>query len=221
MFLFKIIISISTGRDRMDQNISKRKVQADSTKKRILESAVKNFARYGYHKTTVDDIAKQIHMTTGAIYHHFSSKEDILFSVIEWLARGMRGYAEYLNQAESSSDAVQGIISLMISHFERQPEATICLATLATEFAGTEHIAKNRLIEIYEDFVNAFQRCVKNHPYVGNSNAAAIAFIGAVQGIAVQGLLRQDQIHIKDLAENFFDMLCRWNVKDNQNKQYE
>jgi AcrR family transcriptional regulator len=58
------------------------------TKKRntaelILNIAQKKFARYGLQKTTIDEIARDAHISKGLIYHYYRSKEDMYIAVIE------------------------------------------------------------------------------------------------------------------------------------------
>ncbi|HEX9641339.1 MAG TPA: TetR/AcrR family transcriptional regulator [Candidatus Krumholzibacteria bacterium] len=45
----------------------------------ILRNASEAFARYGYHGTSVELIAKTLGMRKGNLYHFFRSKEDLLF----------------------------------------------------------------------------------------------------------------------------------------------
>jgi AcrR family transcriptional regulator len=174
-------------------------------------AAAELFARQGYHKTTITDIAQAVNLTSGAIFHHFPSKETLLEAVVDWLARGIDIYAGHLNQAEKGSLAVaEGIVEIMCEHFRRQPEATICLAALATEFAGSKHPMEKRLKEVYEDFIMSFSRILQNHPKVKDSKTAATALIGAVQGIAIQGLLQTPERSIDELAKGFMGLLAEW-----------
>jgi AcrR family transcriptional regulator len=150
-------------------------------------------------------------LTSGAVFHHFPSKEALLEAVVDRLARGIDIYSDHLNRAEKGSLAVaQGVVDIMCEHFRRQPEATICLAALATEFAGSRNPMENRLKEVYEDFIEAFSRILENHPKVTDSRAAATALIGAVQGIAVQGLLQAPERSIDELASGFVGLLSDW-----------
>ena len=190
---------------------NKKEAQARATHKKILMAATELFARQGYHKTTITDIAQGVNLTSGAVFHHFPSKEALLEAVVDWLARGIEIYSQHLNQAEKGSLAVaQGVVDIMCEHFRRQPEATICLAALATEFAGSKHPMEKRLKVVYEDFIEAFSRILQNHPKVTDSRGAATALIGAVQGIAVQGLLQGPERSIDDLAEGFVALLAEW-----------
>ncbi len=49
----------------------------EEAKNRILEAANKVFAEKGYHEATMDDIAKRLGVSKGAIYLYFSGKEDL------------------------------------------------------------------------------------------------------------------------------------------------
>ncbi len=69
---------------------------------------------------------------------------------------------------------------------------------------------EKRIREVYDDFVEAFSRILGNHPEVTDTRAAAMALIGAVQGIAVQGLLQAPERSIDDLAKGFVNMLAEW-----------
>ena len=190
---------------------NKKEAQGRATHKKILVAATELFARQGYHKTTITDIAQGVNLTSGAVFHHFPSKEALLEAVVDWLARGIEIYSEHLNQAEKGSLAVaQGVVDIMCEHFRRQPEATICLAALATEFAGSKHPMEKRLKEVYHDFIEAFSRILQNHPRVTDARAAATALIGAVQGIAVQGLLQSPERSIDELATGFMGLLAEW-----------
>jgi len=69
---------------------------------------------------------------------------------------------------------------------------------------------EKRLKEVYRDFVEAFSRILQNHPKITDSHTAATALIGAVQGIAVQGLLQAPERSIDELAKGFMGLLSDW-----------
>lgn len=53
-----------------------------NTKEKILEEALKLFAQCGYMGTSMNDIASQIGVTKAALYKHYSSKQEILDSIV-------------------------------------------------------------------------------------------------------------------------------------------
>ncbi len=191
--------------------MTKKELQATETRQKIIRSAVKLFARFGYHKTTVYEIAQTAGVTTGAIFHHFETKEAILEEVINWLSKGIIAYAEYLKKIDHpSSKTISEMIGIMCSHFERYPEATICLAILATEFSGTHNSIEDKIRSVYEVFIQALAPILAHHPNVKNPRASAVAFIGAVQGIAIQAIMREREVDIRTLAQGFESLLQVW-----------
>lgn len=49
----------------------------------ILEVASSVFIKYGYQKTSMDDIAKEAMIGKGTIYYYFNSKEDIFLAILK------------------------------------------------------------------------------------------------------------------------------------------
>lgn len=54
----------------------------DNTKESILSVADKLFSRFGFHKTSMDEIAKIARKAKGSLYYHFASKEDLFKEVV-------------------------------------------------------------------------------------------------------------------------------------------
>ncbi len=49
----------------------------------ILEAAEACFARQGFHQTTIQDVIRESGLSTGCIYTHFASKEDLIQAIGE------------------------------------------------------------------------------------------------------------------------------------------
>ena len=54
----------------------------DNTKDSILSVATKLFSRFGFHKTSMDEIAKIARKAKGSLYYHFASKEELFKEVV-------------------------------------------------------------------------------------------------------------------------------------------
>lgn len=54
-----------------------------STREEIFEAAAKIFSEKGYHATSMQDIATAVHLKKGSLYHHVSSKQEILLELLE------------------------------------------------------------------------------------------------------------------------------------------
>ena len=65
------------------KTLGAKKIQSQQSKARILEAANRLFVTRGYHGTSVDAIAGEAKLTSGALYWHFKGKSDILFALIK------------------------------------------------------------------------------------------------------------------------------------------
>ena len=64
----------------MEQDIKKtsRTLQAEQTKKMLLEVAVKLMGKHGYDNVKIEDICKESNVSVGAFYHHMKNKAGII-----------------------------------------------------------------------------------------------------------------------------------------------
>ncbi|MCD4772160.1 MAG: TetR/AcrR family transcriptional regulator [Bacteroidales bacterium] len=54
----------------------------EDTRDKILSVANKLFSRFGFHKTSMDEIAKIARKAKGSLYYHFASKEELFKEVV-------------------------------------------------------------------------------------------------------------------------------------------
>ena len=55
----------------------------EETVRKILDTAERLFTEKGYERASLQDIITETGLSKGAIYHHFTSKEDIFYSVCD------------------------------------------------------------------------------------------------------------------------------------------
>lgn len=54
----------------------------DDTRNKILSVANKLFSQFGFHKTSMDEIAKIARKAKGSLYYHFAGKEELFKEVV-------------------------------------------------------------------------------------------------------------------------------------------
>jgi AcrR family transcriptional regulator len=82
----------------------------------ILEAASRLFSSQGYHATSMRDIADGVGILKGSLYHHFESKEAILYRIVkEPIARLHRTVAEI---AEGRGPAVEKLERAAAAHVQ-------------------------------------------------------------------------------------------------------
>jgi len=80
----------------------KMKMDTQDKKKDILKAASSCFARYGYEKTTLDDIGKLVGLNKASLYYYYKNKESIYTEVIYFEAN------EFLSSIFAEVDKVPG-----------------------------------------------------------------------------------------------------------------
>jgi AcrR family transcriptional regulator len=64
--------------------------RGEQRRRQILDQALEEFARRGYHETGVADIAQALSMSHGTFYRYFESKRSILDEVVDDVASRVR-----------------------------------------------------------------------------------------------------------------------------------
>lgn len=80
---------------------------AAERKAELVDCALALFFEKGYEATTIADILDRTHLSKGAFYHHFSSKEDLLDVFTERLAGSVLAAAQDVLQDESLSEVTR------------------------------------------------------------------------------------------------------------------
>ena len=66
----------------------------DQKREAVLKTAAQLFCVQGFHKTTLADIARRLHITKPAIYHYFASKDEILVACVREALAAVEGEFE-------------------------------------------------------------------------------------------------------------------------------
>ncbi len=120
-------------------------------KKQIIESATKYFSRYGFHKTTMDEIAKNIHKAKGVLYYYFKSKEELFNEVLKQELGTLK--AALLKIVNSNNNSLTILTDYMLTRFRLLNKAVNYHETLKADFFERYHFVK----DVRDDF-EAFEQ---------------------------------------------------------------
>ncbi|WP_041390227.1 TetR/AcrR family transcriptional regulator [Sphingobium chlorophenolicum] len=80
----------------------------------IMNVASVMFRERGYDRTSLDDIAKALHITKPSLYYHFSSKEEILLACIE---TGYALFKQWLEERDRPQASGKERLAIFISSY--------------------------------------------------------------------------------------------------------
>lgn len=114
-----------------------------SARERVLAAAVELFARQGYDGTSVAQVIAQAGVAKGGFYHHFASKEALLYEVYgDLITRQLAGMDAILARRLSPAETVRALIVDLV-------ESTATSAQQALVFGREQHRLGDERTEQY------------------------------------------------------------------------
>ncbi|MET8504445.1 TetR/AcrR family transcriptional regulator [Streptomyces sp. NPDC004787] len=185
----------------------------DARRRKILDTAVEHFGRWGFHASSLARIAHDCGITQGGLLHHFRSKEDLLLSV---LAHSERHDMERLFAHEPASYAAYlDTLGGLIEDNTRRPGIVRMFNVLVGESGNPGHPAhayfKERYARVLRDTVSLMERAVARGELRPGLDCPALAReqLAVMDGLQLQWALDPDAM----------DMPGR--VRDYLRRQYE
>ena len=166
----------------------------EEAKSRILEAANKVFAERGYHEATMDDIAKRLGVSKGAIYLYFSSKEDLFEAMCKTAPQAFKEilYSSFGDEANPVQSATQ-FFDKMLKLSASNPGLSFEILSEASRSPSLKRILKQNHEE-YEKVLTSFLAEGRKMRIVGDTLElrplanALIALWNGLETLLVSGL---------------------------------
>jgi len=103
--------------------LTDRSIAQEEKRKLILDSAVRVFARSGYHGSRVGDIAEEAGVAHGLLYHYFSSKEQVLQTIFrENWGELLERFRAVEAADEPAGEKLEGIAKILLRTWRNDPD---------------------------------------------------------------------------------------------------
>jgi AcrR family transcriptional regulator len=87
-----------------------------SSRERILDAAMETFARYGYRRASMDQVAEAAGLTRQAVYHHYENKQALFRAVVEALHGGALAAAAAAGaSAEKTGRSLADVLAIQVA----------------------------------------------------------------------------------------------------------
>ncbi len=186
-------------------------MQAKDTANRILRQAMRMFLEKGYHGTSIDDITQAAGLTKGALYWHFSSKEDLLKRIIEEFEK------QFLDGLIHAVNTVRGDLlkkmgkffsyNAAFSYYNR--ELCVSFTTLAAELVGAHHGTEPEFRRIYKKYQKFLSNLIlqgkkeKVFKKEMDEDLTALVIIAFHDGILLRWFMDMDKINGEAYVNTF------------------
>ena len=151
---------------------------------KIIRAATKIFAKKGFFKAKVSDIAKEAQVADGTIYLYFENKDDILISLFE---EQMQLVLENMRQQLSEEeDAVKKIERFAVTHLKLIESNKNVAEIIQVELRQSTKFMKEYKNERFMEYLNLIADIIEEGQKQGVFNKAIIpdiakrAFFGAL-----------------------------------------
>jgi TetR/AcrR family transcriptional regulator, cholesterol catabolism regulator len=190
---------------------------ATDSRQDILETAARLFQQQGYDATSMNDVASALKLSKGGLYHHFQSKDEILFNLMnhamditqERVVNAVRGIAD---PEQRLREVIRLHIGVVLSAADR--EVTVMLHEnhpLPPALRKRINARKKEYIHFVESLVAEVQSARQSKSGV-SPRAAAFALLGMINWIYQwyqPGGALQEKILAQQYTEIFFSGAVR------------
>lgn len=186
----------------------------EAREQRILDAALDLIVHYGYDKTTVSDIAREAGVSKGAIYLHFSSKDE-LFEAL--LLREIQSYSAHwfdLTERDPLGGTMAGVYKNILYAMNANPFIMALFKQdrriLGSYLRKPENLYSSGSYGLRSEFIKMMQEAGAVRPDVNPK------VIGHVMNMLAYGLVSMDDIMNEDdippleqLIEGIGDLMGR------------
>ena len=180
----------------------------------ILRTAARLFQEQGYDATSMNDVAAALNLSKGGLYHHFQSKDEILFDLMNHAMDITQ--EQVLAPVKAIADPEERLRTLIRRHIavvlsEREREITVMLHEnhpLSPELRRRINARKKEYIHFLEKLIAEVQRTRPGGAQAKvSARAAAFALLGMINWIyqwyRPEGALQEESL-VQQYTDIFF-----------------
>lgn len=180
-------------------------------KQRIINAAIQVMQENPMEEVSVRKIATQAGLTTGAIYHHYKNKDELLFDVIKQSLQFTHRLAESVKNEnhKKGRDLLEEIVAEVGKRLSKSEEQKLYILLLNDAIARNHPVRKkyeDNYRAIIENTADLFEEAFELENEAHKRGVAAL-LVAAMDGIAIQqalGVLPDSQEKMTDTFVNFF-----------------
>jgi AcrR family transcriptional regulator len=182
---------------------AKKETVALDGRERLLAAARRVIAKAGITGATMRAIAEEAGLSTGAIYHYYASKEDVLYDVMSASLSESRRISEASRRGSPKREDILDEIGLNIRRrFDKHDENRIQFYLAQEAMLGDKEL-RSKFRDKYGEWIGRIEELL-GFLYGGaggrHRRALACLLLGAIDGAALQLLVGANQASADEMA---------------------
>lgn len=189
-------------------------LSAEERRAATVEAVVHLAAEQNPSDITTTAIAQRMGLTQGALFRHFPTKDAILQAVMSWVTE--RLLARVDKAAEGTASPVAALEAVFMTHIDFVSEHPGVPRMLFGELQRPGETPPKRIVKtLIRHYGERLRRLLEAGKTQGeldaglDVDAAAVLFIGTIQGLVMQSLLAGDVARIRRDAPGVFSIYRR------------
>ncbi len=126
-------------------------------KTKITIAALRLFLSRGYKYVSIVDVAKEMEITKGGVYHYFESKDELLHAAVNFLFSNLK--KKFLALFSEDKKIREALYELVVEQSIERYIEVLLNAESAKEIGGNE----NFILEVMQNFPEMRNRIDKDH----------------------------------------------------------
>ncbi len=174
----------------------------EQASKRLLEGALKVFARHGYHASSMSEIAKEAGVSKGLAYHYFASKEELLVNIAEQRLQQFLPFLKGLNSFADADERLGYLVNFFFDELVEKTEVIRFYNALYLHADGVKAISK-AMAKYQTQFDQQFlaeENLLKDLGFE-HSKLEATFLRSTLQGISLEYLLSPKEYPLQQIKE--------------------
>lgn len=189
---------------------SLREEHARATREAILAAARKLFTAEGYDSSSIDEIAAAARVTSGALYHHFRNKREIMRAVFELLEAELKQRVTAAgDEAKTPSEAMRRALRALFDACLEDDIRSIVFEQ-APHVLGWEEWRKidaEYAMGLILDLLSGLRKERKIATY--DDNMVAVLFLAALAEAGLQIAQNRNNAHLRRQCEKILEAFLR------------
>lgn len=182
----------------------------DEVKETIVNVARHIFSRFGFKKTTMDEIAMATRKGKSSIYYYFTSKEEIFQAVVEKEALILRKELVHgIHNAGSPQQKLKAHVLIRMRSMEKLANYYSAIKDDYLSHLGfIENIRKKYDQEEIQMMENILNEGVKDNIFeIEDTSLAAIAIVTALKGLEIPLFLNVEEKDVERRLDHLIQIL--------------